>query len=158
MWLLHGEVAGTGCSCLDWCADMPETTTFRVQCSSTGPQKMFIPPRPPPPTPCNGCGLQFEAFYWNSKTLTANGSPISIEHTGVLSWTGLQLIVTHKVFKQKVWYSTDSDFKQIDGLNGIGSYNNRIMVRWSGNINAPTTGQYCFKIRSDDGSQIWWVR
>jgi hypothetical protein len=98
--------------------------------------------RLPPPS-----GMYLEAFNWNKKMLNQMGNP------NYASWDGQQAMVAHSDFRRNVWYSNDNDFKRfIPGFNKNDAY----AMRWSGRMAIPSTGTWCIKTRSDDGSQVWF--
>jgi hypothetical protein len=91
-------------------------------------------------------GFWLEAFNWNGKSLTQMGNP------NYRVWDDQKPIVAHQEHSTKIWYSNDNDFKkEIPGFNK----NDRYAMRWSGVTNIDKAGKYCFRTRSDDGSQMW---
>jgi len=120
----------------------PDTGNKWVALSSAMTEPITLPER----WNQKGNGLYFEAYDWNGKTLAQNGSP------NYRVWNNLKPKVAHKTIGRDIWYSNDNDFKRaIPGFNK----NDRYMMRWSGDITLPKTGDYRFRTRSDDGSQLW---
>ena len=84
------------------------------------------PPPPPPPSGGTGTGLRGE--YFNNKTLTGTAALTRTDSTVNFAWTGSP---------------------------GTGVNADNFSVRWTGQVEAPTTGSYTFQTVSDDGVRVW---
>lgn len=111
--------------------------TLYGQGSSTTPTNTAIPPTPTntpvPPTPTTpptgGSGTGLRAEYFNNISLT--GSPALVR--------------------------TDAQVNTDWGTGGPGSPigTDNFSVRWTGQVEAPTSGSYTFTTTSDDGVRLW---
>lgn len=104
-----------------------DLSTLVAYVSQIGGQETSAPGTPPPPsTPNSGAGLA--GAYFNNKTLT--GSPVMQRVEAVnFSW------------------STNSP--------GSGIVNDAFSVRWTGKVEAISTGNYTFQTTSNDGVRLW---
>ncbi|MEZ0485807.1 PA14 domain-containing protein [Fibrella aquatica] len=84
----------------------------------------------PPPTPVpSGTGTGLLGQYFNNKSLTA---PVVLSRTDALI-----------------------DFDWGNGAPGAGVTVDNFSVRWTGQIEAPATGNYVFTTNADDGIRLW---
>ena len=67
-------------------------------------------------------------------------------------WNGLLPTLSIREMRGEIWYPTDDDFiRNIPDFDVQDEYR----MRWRGNIDVPTTGEYGFRLRSDDGSMLY---
>merc|ERR1712086_1189374 len=100
-----------------------------------------------------------KAGTYRFKTRSDDGSMLYLRQTDgknihKTTWkpAGKNPIVKHWSHSKSLWYSNGNDFK-----NEIPKFkkNDKYIMRFRGQYEAKTTGNYRFRTRSDDGSRLW---
>jgi len=123
----------------------------RLSSLATGPGNYWVPLSKDLTRPIYRYGLRFEAYNYVKGTIAQFQDAKNIHKT---TWkpAGKNPIVKHWSHSKSLWYSNGNDFK-----NEIPKFkkNDKYIMRFRGQYEAKTTGNYRFRTRSDDGSRLW---
>eukprot|EP01047_Picozoa_sp_COSAG01_P022358 COSAG01_NODE_1326_length_10718_cov_11.125718_2_plen_156_part_00 len=106
---------------------------------------------PPPPEPCDGQSLLFEAYVQPPNFDYSSLKKIS-KTVFNDKWNGWTPTVQHREIIADLYYANDAAFVQ--DIPEFKAMNNYVM-RWRGTITVPKQGTYQFQTVSDDGSMLY---
>jgi hypothetical protein len=106
---------------------------------------------PPPPEPCDGQSLLFEAYVQPPNFDYSSLKKIS-KTVFDDKWNGWTPTVQHREIIADLYYANDAAFVQ--DIPEFKAMNNYVM-RWRGTITVPKQGTYQFQTVSDDGSMLY---
>eukprot|EP01047_Picozoa_sp_COSAG01_P022362 COSAG01_NODE_1326_length_10718_cov_11.125718_6_plen_163_part_00 len=106
---------------------------------------------PPPPEPCDGQSLLFEA-YVQPPNFDYNSLKKISKTVFDDKWNGWTPTVQHREIIADLYYANDAKFVQdIPEFKATDRY----VMRWRGTITVPKQGTYQFQTVSDDGSLLF---